>query len=74
MTIISLPLACVTHVFLYIAGHSMAQLVLLPPPDIICCTQGITVRLCLRRQDEDRGNFPLAPVYLEHAHGGGEED
>lgn len=73
MTIISLPLACVTHVFLYIAGHTMAQLVL-PPPDIIGCTKGIIVRLCLRRQDEDRGNFPLAPVYLEHAHGGGGED
>lgn len=72
ITIINLPLACVTHVF-FIYGHTMAQLVL-PPPDIIGCTKGIILRLCLRRQDEDRGNFPLVPVYLEHAHGGGGED
>lgn len=67
------PSSSLSHPCLFIYGHTMAQLVL-PPPDIIGCTKGIIVRLCLRKQDEDRGNFPLVPVYLEHAHGGGGED
>lgn len=70
ITVISLPVVCVTQVSIYIPGHTVAQLIL-PPPDIVGCIKSIIMSLYLGKWDEDRGNDTLliASVYLEHGHG-----